>query len=266
MAERWDVKLGDGGSIAVWVEGEGPPLVLVHGSVSDHNVFAPLVGELRDEFTLFAVDRRGFGASRDGSGYSAEREFNDVATVVEAVAARTGQPVMLFGSSWGANCALGAARDMPTLRALILYEPSLGRRHTPGSLDRIEERIAAGDSEDVLIEMGTEAGLTEEQIAERRAAPNWSQRVASVSTMVREARRRGLGLADRTLRRRRRPHPAPHRIRGPARARRDHVPDRRSNPRRASTSSQATATSPVYLSRESSARCCETGSSNPNWP
>ena len=58
----------------------------------------------------------------------------------------------------------------------------------PGSLDRIEERIAAGDNEGVLIEMGTEAGLTEEQIAERRAAPNWSQRVASVPTVVREAR------------------------------------------------------------------------------
>ncbi len=188
MAERWDVKLGDGGSIAVWVEGEGPPLVLVHGSVSDHNVFAPLVGELRDEFTLFAMDRRGFGASRDGPGYSAEREFSDVAAVVEAVGVRAGQPVVLFGSSWGANCALGAARDMPSLRALILYEPSLGRRHAPGSLDRLEERIAAGDSEGALIDIGTEAGLTEEQIAERRAAPNWSQRVASVPTVLREAR------------------------------------------------------------------------------
>ncbi len=168
--------------------GRGPPLALVHGSVSDHNVFAPLVGELRDEFTLFAMDRRGFGASRDGSGYSAEREFSDVAAVVDAVAARTGQPVVLFGSSWGANCALGAARDMPSLRALILYEPTLGLRHPPGSIDRIEERIAAGDSEGVLIEMGTEAGLTEDQIAERRAAPNWSQRVASVPMVVREAR------------------------------------------------------------------------------
>jgi pimeloyl-ACP methyl ester carboxylesterase len=29
--------------------GDGPPLLLVHGSVSDHTVFAPLVGELRDE-------------------------------------------------------------------------------------------------------------------------------------------------------------------------------------------------------------------------
>ena len=188
MAERWNVKSGDGGSIAVWVEGAGPPLALVHGSVSDHNVFAPLVGELRDEFTLFAMDRRGFGASRDGSGYSAEREFSDVAAVVDAVAARTRQPVVLFGSSWGANCALGAARDLPSLRALILYEPTLGLRHPPGSIDRIEERVAAGDSEGVLIEMGTEAGLTEDQIAERRAAPNWSQRVASVSMVVREAR------------------------------------------------------------------------------
>jgi pimeloyl-ACP methyl ester carboxylesterase len=72
VAERWDVKSGDGGSIAVWVEGEGPPLVLVHGSVSDH--------------TMFAMDRRGFGASRDDPNYSAEREFSDVAAVVDAVA------------------------------------------------------------------------------------------------------------------------------------------------------------------------------------
>ena len=40
MAERWDVTSGDGGSIAVWVDGAGPQLVPVHGSVSDHNVFA----------------------------------------------------------------------------------------------------------------------------------------------------------------------------------------------------------------------------------
>ena len=29
MAERWDVTSGDDESIAVWVEGEGPPFVLV---------------------------------------------------------------------------------------------------------------------------------------------------------------------------------------------------------------------------------------------
>jgi pimeloyl-ACP methyl ester carboxylesterase len=189
VAERWEVKSGDGQSIAVWVEGDGPPLVLVHGSVSDHTVFAPLVGELRDEFTIFAMDRRGFGASRDDPGYSAEREFSDVAAVVDAVATRVGAPVGLFGSSFGASCALGAAPNLPSLRALVLYEPSLGLRYPPGSIDRMEERVAAGDNEGAIIEMAAQiAGLTEEQIAERRAAPNWPQRVATAPTMAREAR------------------------------------------------------------------------------
>ena len=189
VAERWDVKSGDGGSIAVWVEGDGPPLVLVHGSVSDHTVFAPLVGELRDEFTIFTMDRRGFGASPDDPGYSAKREFSDVTAVVDAVAARAQEPVVLFGSSWGASCALGAARGLPMLRALVLYEPSLGLRYPPGSIDRIEERIAAGDNEGAIIHMAAEiAGFTEDQIAERRAAPNWAERVATAPTILREAR------------------------------------------------------------------------------
>jgi pimeloyl-ACP methyl ester carboxylesterase len=138
MTERWNVKTCDGGAIAVWIEGDGPPLVLVHGSISDHTAFDPLVGELRGEFTVFAMDRRGFGASPDAPGYSAEREFSDVAAVVNAVMARTGEPAVLFGHSWGASCALGAASQLPSLRALVLYEPSLGLRYPPGSLDRIE--------------------------------------------------------------------------------------------------------------------------------
>ena len=135
----------------------------------DHTVFAPLVGELRDEFTIFAMDRRGFGASRDDPGYSAEREFSDVSAVVDAVAARTGEPVVLFGSSWGASYALGAAPDLPSLRALVLYEPSLGLRYPPGSIDRMEERVAAGDNEGAIVEMATQiAGLTED--GDRRTA------------------------------------------------------------------------------------------------
>ena len=189
MADRWDVESDDGGSIAVWVEGSGPPLVLVHGSVSDHTVFAPLVGELHEEFTIFAMDRRGFGASPDDPGHSAEREFRDVAAVVNGVEARAGEPVILFGSSWGASCALNAARDLPSLQALVLYEPSLGMQYPAGSIDRMQARIAAGDQEGAMIEMARQiAGLTEAQIAERRAAPNWSQRVATAPTMVREAR------------------------------------------------------------------------------
>ena len=37
----------DGTPIAVWVDGVGPPLVMVHGSLVDHTTFDSLVGELR---------------------------------------------------------------------------------------------------------------------------------------------------------------------------------------------------------------------------
>jgi pimeloyl-ACP methyl ester carboxylesterase len=44
---RFDVGSADGTLLAVWVDGEGPPLVLVHGSMCDHTAFDPLAAELR---------------------------------------------------------------------------------------------------------------------------------------------------------------------------------------------------------------------------
>jgi pimeloyl-ACP methyl ester carboxylesterase len=42
-ATRFDVQSADGTSVAVWVDGSGPPLVLVHGALSDHISYAVLV-------------------------------------------------------------------------------------------------------------------------------------------------------------------------------------------------------------------------------
>jgi pimeloyl-ACP methyl ester carboxylesterase len=65
----------------------------------------------------------------------------------------------------------------------------LGLRYPPGSIDRMEERVAAGDNEGAIVEMAAQiAGLTEDEIAERRAAPNWQERVATAPTMARVAR------------------------------------------------------------------------------
>jgi pimeloyl-ACP methyl ester carboxylesterase len=62
-AER--VVSSDGTEIAWWMSGEGPPLVLVHGSLCDHSHFDPLVAELREGMTTVSMDRRGFRASGD---------------------------------------------------------------------------------------------------------------------------------------------------------------------------------------------------------
>jgi pimeloyl-ACP methyl ester carboxylesterase len=187
--ERLDVPVSAGGNVAVWHRGEGSPLVLVHGSMCDHTTFDALVGALGDDVATFAMDRRGFGASIDGDGYGVDREFDDVAAVVEVVAEHTRVPVALFGHSWGASCALGGAARSTHVAQLLLYEPSLGLRYPAGAIDRVEELVAAGDHEGAVVAVLTEiAGMDADDVAAIRASPVWPARVATAPTIAREAR------------------------------------------------------------------------------
>lgn len=102
------VRSRDGTEIAVWQTGSGPPLVLVHGTPADHSRWRPLLPYLQPHFTVHAVDRRGRGASTDSPDYALEREFEDVAAVVDAAAASSGSSVSVYGQlSWwdrGVRC------------------------------------------------------------------------------------------------------------------------------------------------------------------
>jgi len=53
----------DGTRIAFWRYGQGPPLVLVHGTTADHTRWAPAIPALSAEFTACALDRRGRGGT-----------------------------------------------------------------------------------------------------------------------------------------------------------------------------------------------------------
>ncbi len=188
---HFDVRSSDGTSLAVWGDGDGPPLVLVHGSVSDHTTLARFVDELAKDLAPFSMDRRGFGASGDAAGYTIERDFEDVASVVDAIAARTGEPVALFGHSYGANCAMGAATLTNDVHHLVLYEPSLGLSFPPGSIDAIESAVVAGDLDRAVVTMLVDIlEMSEQEIDTMRASanPNWATRIAAAHTLPRECR------------------------------------------------------------------------------
>jgi pimeloyl-ACP methyl ester carboxylesterase len=189
--KRFDVQSADGTSLAVWPEGEGPAFVMVHGSVADHTTLAPLVDELRKDMSVFSMDRRGFGASGDAPGYAIDRDFEDIAAVVDVVSASTGGPIALFGHSYGASCAMGGAARTQNIHHLVLYEPSLGLTYPPGSIEAVENAVAAGDLDAAVVAMFVGIlELTEEEIDAMRtsATPNWETRIASASTLPRECR------------------------------------------------------------------------------
>lgn len=188
-ARRFDVRSIDGTSLAVWIEGSGPPLVLVHGSIADHTTFDPFVDVLRHDWTTYSMDRRGFGASGETGPYSIERDFDDVAAIVEAVADRSGAPVALWGHSYGANCAMGGAARTHDVHHLVLYEPSLGLSYPTGSIDRIEAALSAGDNEAAIIAVLVDIlEMTEEDIEAFRSNPLWPVRLAAAPTVPRECR------------------------------------------------------------------------------
>ena len=188
-ATRFDVRSQDGTSIAVWVEGNGPALVMVHGSIADHATFDPFVAVLRDGVTTFSMDRRGFGASDDTADYTIERDFEDVAAVVDAVTARSGGPVALWGHSYGANCAIGGAALTTNVDHLIVYEPSLAIAYPPGSIEAIEAALARGDNDAAIVTVLVDLlEMTDEEVDDFRSRPPGAVHLSAAATIPRECR------------------------------------------------------------------------------
>jgi pimeloyl-ACP methyl ester carboxylesterase len=180
------VRSKDGTGIAVWISGEGPPLVLVHGTAADHNRWAPILPALQDHLTVYAMDRRGRGQSGDGDDYSPEREVDDVVAVVELA----GESVNLLGHSSGGLHALEAALISDKVRRLILYEPSMGVVVAdPQLVDQLEAYLDEGDRDGLLVFFFENVvGAPPEQIAQMRSLPAWEGRRAAAHTIPRELR------------------------------------------------------------------------------
>ncbi len=190
----------DGTEIGFFSSGDGPPLVLVHGGLGDHTRWGALLPYLEPHFSVHAMDRRGRGASGDGPAYAPQREFEDAAAVVDAVAEAAGRHVDVYGVSNGATFALGAAPLTPNLRRLVLYEPGIYDAQdliTPALSDRMDALLAAGD-DDALVEtfFRDVLDLGDDDIATMRAQPSWPARVAAAPTLPRELRNAPEDLFD----------------------------------------------------------------------
>jgi pimeloyl-ACP methyl ester carboxylesterase len=178
----------DGTSIAYWKTGEGPPLLLVHGTTADHSTtWRFVLSDLEKIFTVYAMDRRGRGSSGDGPEYHLQREAEDVAAVIDAI----GKPVHVLGHSYGGLCSFEASLLTLNINKMILYEGvSLNREsaYSPGLIEKLEKMLKEGETERMLITMYSElVGMPAEEIEMIRSQRDaWERRQKNATTMPRE--------------------------------------------------------------------------------
>jgi alpha/beta hydrolase fold len=113
------VKVG-GRTIAFERRGQGPPLVLLHGSVRDSRDWRPQLEALSDEFTVVAWDAPGCGGSFDPpEDYGLYGYADCLAAFVEALGLERPHVLGLSfgpGSPWSCSAAIGRCREASSSR------------------------------------------------------------------------------------------------------------------------------------------------------
>lgn len=113
-------KSKDGTEIVGRVEGHGPPLVLVHGSLEDGDLcWQAMLPDLRQHFTCYLPSTRSRGLSGASDDLTPQRRVEDIVSFIASV----GEPVRLFGESDGATLTLAAAAQSKGVAAVGVYEP-----------------------------------------------------------------------------------------------------------------------------------------------
>ncbi|WP_327139446.1 alpha/beta fold hydrolase [Nocardia sp. NBC_01327] len=137
------VQAPDGTRIGYRQIGTGPGLVLVHGAMMASKNFETLADLLAADFTVYVPDRRGRGMSGPfGPNYGIRTEIDDLAALLEETGAH-----YVFGLSAGATVALHAARALPQITKLALYDAPLADaegKSPLGWLDRFEHEMNYG--------------------------------------------------------------------------------------------------------------------------
>ena len=114
----------DGVDVEVMEEGDGPMVVLVHGSASDRRTWSSLSPALNDEFRVLSYSRRYHWPNPpagDAADYTMTEHVDDLITVIGRL---TPDPINLVGHSYGGFIALMLAERHPGMvRRLVLIEP-----------------------------------------------------------------------------------------------------------------------------------------------
>lgn len=177
----------DGAEIACEATGDGPVLVMTHGTGDTRAGFRRIAPLLAKRFTVCLMDRRGRGISGDREAYALEREMEDITAIAGAFDA----PINLFAHSLGGVFAIEGAMRTTNVHRLMLYEPPIVQWQDAARRKLIDDwaaMIARGDREGVILShLGEYIRAQPAAIERARAnAEAWAARLAMAHTIPRE--------------------------------------------------------------------------------
>ena len=109
-----------GGTLAGWVAGEGPPVLLLHGGPGLRHDYMEAVGdELHDGYRVASFQQRGVAPSMLEGPFTIPQAISDVVSVLDAL---EWSRALLVGHSWGGHLAfrVGAAHPDRLLGMLAI--------------------------------------------------------------------------------------------------------------------------------------------------
>ncbi|MFD9628340.1 alpha/beta fold hydrolase [Peribacillus muralis] len=114
--------------------GQGPVLIFIPGANGTGDIFLPLAQHLKDNYTVVAVDRRGYGQSdltqtlpesiaNAHDEYRVKRDAADIATLAKHI---SDEPVYILGSSSGSIVAMHVLKEHPEIvKKIAFHEPPI---------------------------------------------------------------------------------------------------------------------------------------------
>ncbi len=178
-----------------WGNGDGPPLVLLHGFSGSTHDFALHIPGLAEHRRVLAIDHRGHGRSTnslDEATYTVDHILDDV---IDWLAHTVDGPVDLLGHSMGGRVALGfalARRDL--LHSLILMDTTAWRFGIDDpALSEMIVGYFASITADTPMNEGPTTGET--PLIDSATPADWQARKAELSAAFDPMACRALGLA-----------------------------------------------------------------------
>lgn len=189
-----DRSTGTDVKLAVEVEGQGKPLLLIHGFPVDHIMWQGQLTDLADMFRLIAPDLPGFGESPPTLGTATMEQMADhLAQLLDALGIQ--ERVIVCGLSMGGYIAFEfLRRHKERLAGLILCD-------TRAQADSKEARQNRHQTADRVLQEGTEF-LAQQMLPRLCCEQTFRQHpeiIEALQKMIAKASREGVAAASRGM-------------------------------------------------------------------